>query len=372
MPYNINKIASECLKDCVFPMAGKEYNSVYNNEDFYHKSFSNIKKFSKTVKSSVKKSINCVVFNKQNSDGIMATWVTLHYLKSKNNKNNNSNNKNNNSNNKNNNNSGNKNNNNSNVVLIPVGAGRGEGVDFQLKKNEDKLKDKFFLVVDLAYNKESLKFLKKHAKTLIVIDDHSISKNLANNSNFNSNSIFVGDESHSACAYAWKFFYPKKKVPHIVQLVDSDDRKLFLKHIGNTIPFRTFFNYRYIHSPYLKWHDHRSFEKLDSFINQTNINLTKFIGHYYDELANNLKEQASRNAAFGYFEGHPVMLLCYNDPALTSMILRQMLSNAEKMGKKVHFAVTWGWEHSNNCYNIQLCEKHIGSPKIIYIKLLLN
>ena len=45
MPYNINKIASECLKDCQFPNSTKDYNSVFNTEELYHKSFSNIKKF---------------------------------------------------------------------------------------------------------------------------------------------------------------------------------------------------------------------------------------------------------------------------------------------------------------------------------------
>ena len=45
-------------------------------------------------------------------------------------------------------------------------------------------------------------------------------------------------------------------------------------------------------------------------------NIANIIGYYYDELANNIKEQVARNAQFAYFEGHPVYVLNYNDPVL--------------------------------------------------------
>ena len=73
---------------------------------------------------------------------------------------------------------------------------------------------------------------------------------------------------------------------------------------------------------------------------------------------NNLKDQVARNAVFGYFEGHPVYILCYNDPALKTMVQRQMVTNAKKANKKIDFVVTWGWEHGKGVYNVQLSEDH--------------
>ena len=222
------------------------------------------------------------------------------------------------------------------IRLIATGpwSGFGKGVARDIKYNEryikNKNKNKNIIVVDLAYNIESLDYLKREAKTVIVIDDHIITNKLIKNTKLNSKNYYIGDEKHTACAYTWKFFYPKKKVIPFVQMIDSDDRKLFLKHIGNTLPIRTYINYRIIHNPHLKWNDIRSFDKLDKMVNELNPNFAKFVGHYFDELVNNLKDQIAKNAVFGYFEGHSVYILCFNDPALYKVVLRQMVSNAKK------------------------------------------
>lgn len=340
MPYNINKIASKCLEKCELPFPDKrDITPVYKNDKEYQSSFKEVKKFSKLIKLKHKKEINCIIFNKLNADGIVSAYIVIRYLKKvlkrdlKE----------------------------DDINLVSVGPSSGTDVDRNLKYNEKKIKGKNVIVLDLAYNVNSLNYLKQISKTLIVVDDHPITKNLIKNSKLNKKEYYIGDDKHSACAYTWKLFYPKKKVIPFVQLIDSDDRKLFLKHLGNTLPFRTYLNYRIIHNPYLKWHVIESFNKLDDMVKDTNINLLKFIGHYYDEVLNNIKEQIAKNAVFGYFEGHPVYILCFNDPALYKMVLRQMVSNAKKANKKIDFAVTWGWEHSRGEYNVQLSEDH-GLP----------
>ena len=141
-------------------------------------------------------------------------------------------------------------------------------------------------------------------------------------------------------------------------MIDTDDAKLYLKHIGKTRQIIVYLNYRIIHNPYLKWHNINSFDKIDIMIKNLNPNFVKFVGHYFSEIENNIKEQIAQHAIFSYFEGHPVYILSFNSPVLYKMVQRQMLSNAKKQNKKIDFAVIWGWQHSRNQYNIQLLEDH--------------
>jgi hypothetical protein len=336
---NINTQAIRCLDGCTLKFKTKDYKSRYKDEEEYQDSFDSIIKFSSGIKSSVKKSINCIIFNKQNSDGLFSCYLTIKYLKKY------------------------KSNNNIEINIIPIGPHSGMGVDFNLKKHEKKIDGSNLIVLDLSYNKESINYLKKLSKNLIIIDDHSISNNALKKSNLNKNSYFIGDETHATVAYTFKFFHPSKRIPQYVQIFDSDDRKLFLSHIGYTRPFINFVNYRFVHNPRLRWDNVKSFEKIDKVISDTSITFTKFVGHYYDELVNSMKEQISRNARKVYFQGHPVMVLNYRTPTLGKVVMRQMLTNAKEQGLDVDFAVTWAFEYTNMLYNIQMAEEHIGAPK---------
>jgi hypothetical protein len=82
------------------------------------------------------------------------------------------------------------------------------------------------------------------------------------------------------------------------------------------------------------------------------------VGKYYLELQNNIKDQVARNAVKAIFQGHPVYVLNYNDPVMYKMVGRQMITNAEKKGDDIHFAVLWGWEYTSNAYKVFLSEKH--------------
>ena len=84
----------------------------------------------------------------------------------------------------------------------------------------------------------------------------------------------------------------------------------------------SFFNYRIFHNPYLKisFDKIEDFENLDSVVNDEYKVISNLIGHYYDELANNIKEQVARNARKATFQGHPVYVLNYNDPVLSRMV----------------------------------------------------
>ena len=130
----------------------------------------------------------------------------------------------------------------------------------------------------------------------------------------------------------------------------------------------SFFNYRIFHNPYLKiqFDKVEDFENLDSVVNDEYKFISNLIGHYYDELANNIKDQVARNARPATFQGHPVHVLNYNDPVLSRMVARQILTNASMKGQNIHFAVLWGYEYTSNAYRVQLVEFHSKGGKAKY------
>lgn len=308
-------------------------NKMYKNEmQEYQKSFDDIIDFSKKITAVKKKGINCIIFNTSNSDGIMSANIAVKFLLENKKK---------------------------DIAIIPAKPSSGAGkINDRLTKYNNNMKNKNILILDLQYNQENLKHIKDLAKNVYVIDDHSIA-------NRNNNNHFVGTSNHATVAYTWKFFYPKKDVPIYYQLIDNDDRKLQLPYLSKYRSMTSFFNYRIFHSPYLKinFDTVEDFEKLDSAINGEFDNISTLIGHYYDELANNIKEQVARNARKETFQGHPVYVLNYNDPVLYKMVARQMLSNAKKRGDNIHFAVLWGYEYTSNAYKVYLSEYHSGKPK---------
>ena len=301
----------------------------------YQDSFDTIIDFSKTISTPKKKAINCIIYHAENSDGIMSAYIALNFLKEQGQK---------------------------NITIIPAKPSSGIGqINHRLLKHNNDMKDKNILILDLQYNKANLEHIQSLAKNVYIIDDHEI----ANKNKKNKIEHFIGDNSHACIAYTWKFFYPKKEVPLYVQIIDNDDRKLQLPFLSQFRKISSFYNYRIFHSPYLNI----KFDKMEDFVYLDNVTKNEFnllinmIGHYYEELANNIKDQVARNARKATFQGHPVYVLNYNDPVLYKMVARQMLTNAQKRGDHIDFAVLWGFEYTNNCYKVYLCEFHHGKPK---------
>ena len=316
----------------------KNDNLNKNNKDFskeikeYQNSFNDIIDFSKTITEIKKQDINCILYHAENSDGLMSANIAVKYLVEHKK---------------------------SDIVFIPMKPSSGEGkLDYRLTKYDNDMKDRNILILDLQYNRENLSYIRNLAKTVYIIDDHPIG-------NKNDKLCFIGDSNHATIAYTWKFFYPKEDVPIYIQIIDNDDRKLQLPFLSKYRSMSSFFNYRIFHNPYLnvKFDKLEDFKNLDKFISDDYNFLSNMVGHYYDELANNIKDQVARNARRATFQGHPVYVLNYNDPVLSRMVARQMLTNAQKRGDNIHFAVLWGYEYINQAYRVQLCEFHGGMPK---------
>ena len=324
---------------------GKKNKNMEFKDDMqkYQDSFDDIINFSKKITLPKKKSINCIIYHADNSDGVMSANIVVKFLT--------------------------ENKAGDDIIIIPAKPSSGAGfMNKRLEKYESQIKGRNLIILDLQYNKENLEYFKSLAKDIIIIDDHPVGQNQINLNKNNSSKHFIGDNSHASVAYTWKFFYPKVDVPLYAQIIDNDDRKLQLPYLSKYRNMSSFYNYRIFHSPYLqklgiKFDKVLDFELLDTVVKDEFKNVANIIGHYYDELANNIKDQVARNARMAYFEGHPVYVLNYNDPVLARMVARQMLTNAKARGDNIDFAVLWGYEYTNQCYRVQLAEFHGGKPK---------
>jgi hypothetical protein len=345
---NINSNISSCLKDCKLfqnkDVKLSELNqAAYKNEANYQKSFPKITEFAKTISDKDKQQINCCIYNANNDDGLFSAWVFYKYLLSINKAD-------------------------DSITFVPLAPASGNKPDWHLEKQMDFINGRNVIICDIAYSLPNLELISTSAKRIYIIDDHTRSnkelKELDTIEILKGN-WFIGDDRHSAVAYTWKFFFPDEPVPVIVQYIDNDDRKLNLPFLFYDRAFKTYISFRITHSPYIKKLTNcDAFAKLNAQIENIDKNFMLTVGHYYDELVNNIKDQVARNASFQYFQNHPVYVLNYNDPVLYKMVARQMITNAEKAGKDIDFAVLWGWEYTTNAYKVFLSEKHTGkSPK---------
>lgn len=343
-PVNKWSPASQMIKQ-----QNKDYQALFKNsilantdESFkkekkdYQDSFSNIITFSSKVSDTVKKSINCIIFNNGNADGIMSAYVATQFLTD---------------------------NKKTDILCIPMKPLSGHGVDGRFKRHESDMKGRVILVVDLQYNKENLEYFKSLAKEVIIIDDHSIGQRITNKNN-KGFAHFIGDEKHAAIGYTWKFFNPKDDVPLFVQLIDNDDRKLRLPFLTQFKSIMKFYQYRVFHNPYLsiRFDKLEDFKHLDVIVKNDMNNIMDMIGFYYDELANNIKTQVAVNARTEFFQGYKVKILNYDDPVLYKMVGRQIMTNAMKRGEQIDFVVLYGYQFSNRCYKVSLHEYESGKP----------
>jgi oligoribonuclease NrnB/cAMP/cGMP phosphodiesterase (DHH superfamily) len=341
----MNSNVSACLKDCkLFENKDVKLSNLnpaaFKNEANYQKSFAEIKEFSKSISEKEEKEINCCIYNASNDDGLFSAYVFYKYLIS--------------------------NDINENITFVPLSPASGNKPDWHLEKQMDYIEGRNVIICDIAYSLPNLELIASGAKKIYLIDDHQrTNKELKELDEVDKlkGRWFIGDDTHSAVAYTWKFFFPDEPVPIIIQYIDNDDRKLNLPYLFYDRAFKTYISFRITHSPYIKkFTSMEEFAKLHKQVENIDRNFILTVGHYYDELVNNIKDQVARNASFQYFQGHPVYVLNYNDPVLYKMVARQMITNAEKAGKNIDFAVLWGWEYTTNAYKVFLSEKHTGKP----------
>ena len=115
----------------------KEDWSKYKTEEEYEKSLKGSITFSKKFTEKEKKSLNVVVFNRGNSDGVMSAYIAWKYL------------------------TNNGQNSDDNLLFISNYPNlQKTGIAYQVRNIENKLQGKNVIMVDLSYNKETLEHVK--------------------------------------------------------------------------------------------------------------------------------------------------------------------------------------------------------------------
>ena len=238
------------------------------------------------------------------------------------------------------------------------------GIDKRI--NMQHLSGKNVLIVDISYNQETINEITKHAKSIILIDDHIATKVRDTSKNFEQ---FVGTV-HGACAYTWKFFYPKEEVPEVIQTIDVQDRPLTLSYIPFTQLIKSSLDFRFVHNKTSKFHKQKfnfengMFPQLHDIVEMNDVNFFIAIGKYYEQVTENIKEQIAENAQLATFQGHPVAVLNHIDPVMTKKISKQIITNFKNNKIKIDFVVLWSYQYTSGSYNIQIGEdEYSGPPK---------
>jgi hypothetical protein len=319
---NFNKILSNAVKDKNLKVKKNNTDSK-KSHNAYESSFDDIHSFRKSFTKREVDDIDVIIYHDENNDGMISAGIAYHYLK--------------------------EHNPDKVIELIPEKPGK-----FTFK---NKIIEKNILILDLSLNKDYLSEIIKVVKHYIVIDDHS--KTLLNNPK-----IFNGN-NHAACGYTWKFFYPKLNVPNAVLYIDNSDSKLFLPFIQKS------YSTLYAQSTGIEFTHSKSKEMImkkksgDFFVelwdlisNDTKFNYYIALGYYYHKCSESLKEQIAINAHPAKFQGYDVGVLNFNAPLLTKPVARQIITNFKNQGRKIDFAVCWGYEYTANAYRIQLIDDH--------------
>jgi len=345
---NIENRIMNCVKDCnIFDdstnksRVDNRFKSRYPTEKDYQNSFDDIISFSKSLTEKERNSIDAIMYNENNNDGMISAYIAWLYFK--------------------------ENKSNKLPMFIPAKPSSSNTIlNFRLKKHEPNLKGKTLLIVDISFGKANYQYLTSVCSNIIIVDDHKIQtkNNIASFINkFSNIKHFIGD-THSACGYVWKFFFPKKDVPYYIMIIDNKDKKLFLPFIPRLKSqyFTSYLSFRVTNSPYLNKNDPHYFDKVNKLLN-VDSNYSSIVGLFYTQIEENIKEQVARNARPATFQGFRVYVLNFNDPVLYKKVARQIITNVEKKGEHIDFVVLYGYEFTVNAYKIFLSEKHSGTPK---------
>ncbi len=337
---NFNKVAKELLKKHSVPHE-TESRSIYNTEKDYEASFKDIIAFRKKIGLPAIKKIDTVIYHDENHDGMVSAAIAYNFLVNEHGK---------------------------EVKFIPLKPGKNV-------RNSEDLKDKHVLVLDLdmTFNQKLIDTLNKEAKSVLIIDDHeeiaNTNKVKAHISNKIARNGVKRGPTHATSGNVWKFFYPRKKVPSVVQYIDSGDAKLYLPFAPMGQLFTEALGFRVIKNkvkyPYQQRQSQpeKILQVIWDIIDESDAEFWLFIGNYFTEVTENLKDQIAVNAVRMKFQGDCVAVLNFNAPALSKKVALQMITNFQRRGQPVDYAITWGYEYKSNAYRIGLNRQKWKSGK---------
>lgn len=322
--FKFNNVLYNSIKNKDLKLKKIETEKNIQSYENYEKSFNDIIEFHKFFTKKQLSDIDTIIYHSENNDGMFSAAIVYHYLKEFNK------------------------NKNKDILLIPEKPGK-----FTFK---NKIFGKNIIILDLSLNTDFLNEIIKIVKSYIIIDDHS--KTI-----LNDQYIFNGNY-HATCSYTWKFFYPKKDIPNSIIYVDNSDGKAFIPFIPKT--FSTLFaqstGIRLSHDKSSKALMKENTEILNDLwemlIDDNKLKFLIYVGYYYHQVSESLKEQIAINAQPDKFQGFNVGVLNFNSPALSKPVCRQIITNFKNRNIPIDFALCWGYEYTAKCYRIQLIDDH--------------
>ena len=324
---NFNSVIKDCVKNMEFE-AKNQGRYFYSSNDHYNSTLVE-QVGSYSIPIAERKKINCIIYNSMNSDGVGCSSIVYHYLKSKNK--------------------------NADIELLRVGAGAG-----RILKVLNRVKGKTVIFLDLLIESYVYKKFAEVCKKIYSIDDHAPPKGkLPDNVH-----LLTTNNGHSAISACWNVFYPKKKVPKTVKIIDSQDSKKYMKSLPYGNWFVSALTFRYVRNPRISpdvWASGKPLDDIWKIIDGNESNFYIVLGKYMDDVLENIKTQVARNSVLTTFLGYPVAALNFLDPIITKRVGREMNSMYEG---KVKFAVLFGYELAKHRYKVTLIDSHKDTNKI--------
>ena len=325
-----NKYVKEWSKNANNMKNNKNYQYTYNTKKGYIDSIKDeLKGFEKKLTPKIKKDIDVIIYNKNNSDGLIAATIVSHYLLTEGKKGL------------------------DDISFIRPGEGDVSKI-IGLLKGIYKGEKLNIIILDLDIKDYFYNEIKTITNNVIVIDEHGFKE-------LNNPLAFTTKGAHATCALTWYAFYPSKEIPKIVASIDVSDSKKYASFLSFSNFVAVFIGFRFTSSPYAqkKFNDKSIYLELWDIISDDSFrSLLIIAGAYMDEVQENIKEQIAQNAVRKKFQGYNVAVLNYSDPVLTKRVGRQMVDNMRNQGNPVDFAVLWAYEHNKNLYRIQMIDDH--------------
>jgi oligoribonuclease NrnB/cAMP/cGMP phosphodiesterase (DHH superfamily) len=142
------------------------------------------------------------------------------------------------------------------------------------------IKNKNIIIIDVAYKKEVITEIAKHAKKITFIDHHiSIRDDIL--SLHNDRIEIIYDQYKSGSSLTWEYFYKNKKMPLYISYIEDNDIGAW--KLKNTIPFITGLEVMYSLEPSPK--NVRQWKKL---FKNSEVNELVEKGKIYSEYKNHL------------------------------------------------------------------------------------
>lgn len=200
------------------------------------------------------------------------------------------------------------------------------------------IENKSVLLVDLTFiNKQLMDHIRQKSKKLYIIDHHTQAHDVLKSTDHVNH-----DESHSAAYLTWKYFFPSKKVPVFIKLIEDSDIKT-QKYNKITGYFTTTlkFKYKMDTNDFAKWSNLEEIKCVKEL-----IRTGKSISIYKEDIIrSNLYGEEMR------FEKYKVIVHNFAGSELSGDIANML---AAKHNNTTDFAIVWSYEHKKKRYSVKL------------------